>query len=100
MIITRSEWEEGKKWILQSLAVYASLVGAWNTEMTAQSKLDPFSCIVVHGPKKRPASLLWKGKTSGEKIQGEKCFCHIVDRVVVEVYLCQKILGGQWHFNG
>ena len=29
-----------------------------NTEITSQSKLDPFSCIVVHEPEKRPTSLL------------------------------------------
>jgi len=46
----------------------------WNTEMTSQSELDPFSCIVVHGPKKCPTSLLWKGTTSEGKIKGQKTF--------------------------
>ena len=45
-----------------------------NTEMTSQSKLDPFSCIVVHEPEKRPTSFLWKGTTSKGKIQGQKLF--------------------------
>ena len=45
-----------------------------NTEMTSQSKLDPFSCIVVHEPEKRPTSLLWKGTTSEGKIQGHELF--------------------------
>jgi len=31
-------------------------VREWNTEMTSLNKLDPFPCIVVHGPKKRPTS--------------------------------------------
>ena len=74
-IIARSEWEEGKNGsILQSLAVYACFLGEWNPEMTSQSKLDPFSCTVVHGPKKRPTSLLWKGTTTEWKIQGQKLF--------------------------
>lgn len=37
-----------------NLSVYASFMGVWNPEMTSQSKQDPFSCIVVHRPKKRP----------------------------------------------
>jgi len=43
--------------------------------MTSQSKLDPFSFIVVHGPKtKNPTSLLQKGTTSEGKILGQKRF--------------------------
>ena len=46
------------------LSVCPCFAREWNTDMTWQSKLDPFSCIVVHGPKKRPTSLLWKGTTT------------------------------------
>ena len=49
-------------------------VRANETEMTSQSRLDPFSCIVVHGPKKRPISLLLKGTTSKVKVRGQNRF--------------------------
>jgi len=58
-----------------SLSLCACLACEWHTEMKSQYKLDPFSCIVVHGPKKRPTSLLWKGATSKGKIEGQKLFC-------------------------
>ena len=48
-IVAQSDWEEGK---YGSLTLYACLVSKWNPEIMSQSKLDPFSCIVVHGPKK------------------------------------------------
>ena len=79
----------------QSLSIYASFIGEWNTEMTSQSKLDAFPCIVIHGSKKHQISLLWKG-TSEEKIQGPKCFCHINQGIIYAnfkiralfIYLC------------
>ena len=39
-----------------------------------QSKLDPFSCIVVHGPKKAPNSLTLKGYNIRRKNPGLKLF--------------------------
>ena len=64
----RPEWVKRRKngSILQSLAVYACMF-----VVASQSKLDPFSFIVVHGPKKRPTTLLW---TSEGKVQGQKRF--------------------------
>ena len=35
-----------------SLSVCACFMREWNPEMMSQSKLDPFYCIAVHGPKK------------------------------------------------
>ena len=49
-------------------------MGELNPEMMSQSDLDPYSCIVVHGPKKHPTSLLWKGARFEGKIQGQKRF--------------------------
>ena len=48
-----SEKKEIKKngSILQPLTVYACFMGKWNTEMMSESKIDPYSCIVVRGPK-------------------------------------------------
>ena len=57
-----------------SLFLYTCFELEWNNEMTSQSKLDPFSCIVVHGPRKPPTSLLCKGTTSEGKMQGQKLF--------------------------
>jgi len=54
MIITQSEWEEGNLKngsILQPLTVYACFMGKWNTEMMSESKIEPYSCIVVRRPK-------------------------------------------------
>ena len=77
-IIAQSDWEEGK---YGSLTLYACLVSKWNPEIMSQSKLDPFSCIAVHGPKKCSTSLLWKN------------FSAEVIRVVVKVYLCENFGG-------
>ena len=48
-----SEKKEIKKngSILQPLTVYACFMGKWNTEMMSESKIDPYSCIVVRGLK-------------------------------------------------
>jgi len=65
-----------KSCILLSLSACACFVSEWNTEMTSQSKLDPFSCIIaIHGPKKCPTSSPRKGTTSEGKIQGQKPPC-------------------------
>ena len=70
-----------------SLSVCACFMREWNPEMTSQSKLDPFYCIAVHGPKKCPTSLLWKGTTSEGKINaGAKTFFTKVVRAVAKVY--------------
>ena len=66
-----------KKWI--DFAISHSLClfrGRMKPEKTPQSKLDPFSRIVVHGPKNCPTALLWKGTTSEGKMQGQKLFRH------------------------
>ena len=67
---------------------YAWFVGQWNPEMTSQSKLNPFSNIVVHGSKKSPTSLFWKSATSEGKIQGQNRAR--VNRAVEKVYLSEK----------
>jgi len=54
---------------MQSLTIYECFASEWNTEMMSQSKLDPSSFIIVHGPKKHRTSLLWNGITSEIKIQ-------------------------------
>ena len=73
-IIARIKWKEGKKWI--DFAISHCLLGKWNTEMTSQSKLDSFACIVIHATKKRPTSLFWKGTTSEPKNPDQKLFRH------------------------
>ena len=69
-----SEKKEQIGLIIQILTVYACFMGEWNTKMTSQIKLDPFSSIVVHGPKRHPTSLLWKGTTPEGKIRSQKAF--------------------------
>ena len=92
-----SEKKEKNVSILQAVTIYACFAGEWNTKMTSQSKLDPFSCIVVQGPEKRPTSLLWKGTTSEGKIQGQKLFA-LVNRAVAKLYLSEKKL--EWGGGG
>ena len=72
----RSEWEEGKNGsILQVLTVYVCFLGEWNPVMTSKSKLDPFSWIVVHGPKRKtPNFLAFKGYKIWRKNPGPKNF--------------------------
>ena len=50
--------------------------GKWKTEMTSQSKLDPFSCIVVHGlwVKKAPNFLTLNWYNIRKKNPGPKTF--------------------------
>ena len=50
----------------KTLSVCACFVREWNNEMTSQSQLGPFSWFVIHGPKMRPTSFLWKGTTLKE----------------------------------
>ena len=71
-----SEWEEGKNGsILQVLTVYVCFLGEWNPVMTSKSKLDPFSWIVVHGPKRKtPNFLAFKGYKIWRKNPGPKNF--------------------------
>ena len=77
--------------ILQSLTVYACFVNEWNPEITSQCKLDTFSFIVVHWPKRRPTSLPWKGYNICRKGPGASTFSPcIVNRTVEKVYLCKK----------
>lgn len=64
--------------------------------MTSQSELDTFSCIVVHGSKKRPASLLWKGTTYEGKILGQKRFRHSKQGSSEKIIYAKKIWG---HFG-
>ena len=56
---------------MQSLTIYECFASEWNTEMMSQSqsKLDPSSFIIIHGPKKPLISLFWNGITSEIKIQ-------------------------------
>ena len=72
------EWVTEKKeqigLIFQILTVYSCFMGEWNSKMTSQSKLDPFSSIVVHGPQNRLTSLLWKVTTTEGKIHNPKRF--------------------------
>ena len=58
----------------KAISLCACFAREWNTEGTSQSKSDPFFCILVNAPKKRPTSLLWKRKTSEGKIQSQKLF--------------------------
>ena len=84
-----------KSRILLSLSACACFVSEWNTEMTSQSKLDPFSCIIaIHGPKKHPTSFLWKGTTSEGKIQGQNFFAKVTEGSSEGLLLKKKILGG------
>lgn len=72
------EWVSEKKeqigLIFQILTVYACFMGEWNSKMTSQSKPDPFSSIVVHGPQNPLTSLLRKVTTEG-KIHNPKREC-------------------------
>ena len=79
-----------------SLSVYACFACKWNNEMRSQSQLDPFSCIVVHVPKKRPTSYFGEVKHLKEKSRAKNYFTKVI-RAVVKVYLCQKNLQGYWH---
>jgi len=60
--------------IFQIVTVYACFIGERNSKMTSQSKLDPFSSIVVQGPQNRLTSLLRKVTTTGGKIHNPKRF--------------------------
>ena len=55
-----------------------------------QSKLDPFYCIVIHGPKKAQVPGFERAQHLKEKSKAESFFT-IVNRVVVKVYRCKKI---------
>ena len=81
-----------------SLCVYACFAREWNTKKTSQSKLDPFSCL-VHGPKKRPASLPWKGTTSEGKIQAQEHFQQSNQASTESLFSAKKKIGGLGHFN-
>ena len=77
-IIARSEWEERVNGsILQSFTVYACFVGEWNPDMSSQSKLDPFSCVVVHGPKKCTTSCLGRVQHLKEKSRAKNFFAMV-----------------------
>ena len=82
-----------------SLSFYTCFELEWNNEMTSQSKLDPFSCTVVHGPRKRPTSLLWIGTTSeGKNTRATNVFAKVT-RAVAKVYFCGKHFGRLWHLK-
>ena len=92
------EWVRSRKknrLTLQSFTVYACFVGKWNPEMASQRKLDPFSCIVTHGPKleRRPTFLLWKGTTPEGKIQGQKLFRQSKQGSSESLFMRKKIFG-------
>ena len=67
-----------------SLPVWACFVRKRNTEMTSQSELDPFSCIVVHGPE--------KVQYTKEKSRVKNVLA-IVIRAVAKVFLWKKFWG-------
>ena len=67
-----------------SLPVWACFARKWNTEMTSQSELDPFSCIAVHGPE--------KVQYAKEKSRVKNVLA-IVIRAVAKVFLWKKFLG-------
>ena len=92
------EWVRGReknRLLLQSLTVYANLVSCANKTLRwcGHKELDPLSCIVVHGAKKCPTSLLWNGTTSEGKIQSQKLFCHSKQDSSETLFMQQKILG-------
>ena len=57
--------------------------------MPSQSKLDPFSCVVVHGPKKCTTSCFERVQHLKEKSRAKNVFA-MVNRAVAKVYLCIK----------
>ena len=67
-----------------SLPVWACFARKWNTEMTSQSELDPFSCIAVHGPEKEQHA---KEKSRVKNVLA------IVIRAVAKVFFWKKFLG-------
>ena len=75
----------------QSL-LFVCFVGEWNPEMTSQSKLDPFSFIVVHGPKSAQLPC-FEGALHLKETCKAKNFFAIVNRPVAKAYLCEKEIG-------
>ena len=81
-----------------SLSVCACFGHEWNPVMTSRSKLDTFSCIVVHEPNKYPTSLLWKGTTFNENNAGPKTCLPKQSgpkRKWLFIYWCKKNSGHQ-----
>ena len=65
--------------------------------MTSQSKLDPFSCIVVHGLRSARIPYFEKVQHLKEKSRAKTFFAKVI-RAVAKVYLCETFRG-YWHFN-
>ena len=81
-----------------SLSAWACFAREWSTEVTSQSKLRPFSFVVIHGRKKRPTSLLWKHPK--EKSIAKNFLVKVI-RAVSKVYLSEKKnVRGRWHSKG
>ena len=78
-----------------SHSVCASFARKWKAEMMSQSKLNPFSCIVVPGPKKCPTTLIWKGTTSEGIIQGQKLLHQSIQGSSESLFMWK----GLTHFN-
>ena len=87
-------------WMAELCTEYSFLMIVANEtpEMMSQRKLDFFSCIVIHGPKKHPTSLLWKVQHLKEKSRAKNFLARVM-RAVRKIYLCEKNFGGWWHFK-
>ena len=78
----------------KTLSVCVCFAREWNNEMTSQSKLDPVSWIVIHGPKMRPTSFLWKGTTLKEN--SRTYIFQSMDGVGTESQIPQLKKGAVW----